>query len=274
MTNQWLQPLGYAQTVLCHVSPSPSPAEVKIKALSSQAEEGSLLTAAPGCVESSFISRGNLTFAGPKEFNKDPRPPATPHTLNRSRQRWLDKLICIQARCCRWSRSADVKKPEASPLGSSYSTRHPPPTPPPLHTPPPSPRWGLGGGGGYGALFPAMDSFINQKEIAAGWEEWKEGRRGGQRLCSRVKSGLSAEGQRRVGRAVTSGRFTAAPSHLSTRDGDSRGAAATAETRSPEISQVLRCVCALGERVSVPLELPLCISGGAAGKKILKLCSR
>lgn len=94
-----------------------------------------------------------------------------------------------------------------------------------------------------------MDSFINQKEIAAGWEEWKEGRRGGQRLCSRVKSGLSAEGQRCVGRAVTSGRFTAASSHLSTRDGDSRGAAATAETRSPEISQVLRCVCALGESV-------------------------
>lgn len=74
LTNQWLQPLG-------HVSPSPSPAEVKIKALSSQAEEGSLLTAAPGCVESSFISRGNLTFAGPKEFNKDPRPPARPQPL-------------------------------------------------------------------------------------------------------------------------------------------------------------------------------------------------
>lgn len=202
LTNQWLQPLG-------HVSPSPSPAEVKIKALSSQAEEGSLLTAAPGCVESSFILRGNLTFAGPKEFNKDPRPPArppaTPHTLNRSRQRWLDKLICIQARCCRWSRSAHVKKPEASPLGSSHSTRQPPPLP--HHsTPPPlalvGSRWRRGG---YAALFPTMDSFINQKEIAAGWEEWKEGRRGGQRLCSRVKSGLSAEGQRCVGRAVPPG---------------------------------------------------------------------
>lgn len=77
LTNQWLQPLG-------HVSPSPSPAEVKIKALSGQAEEGSLLTAAPGCVESSFISRGNLTFAGPKEFNKDPRPPARPQPLTLS----------------------------------------------------------------------------------------------------------------------------------------------------------------------------------------------
>lgn len=60
--------------------------------------------------------------------------------------------------------------------------------------------------------------------------------------CLRKVSAASAEPTLR-------GRFMAAPSHLSTRDGDSRGAAATAETRSPEISQVLRRVCALGESV-------------------------
>lgn len=75
LTNQLQQSLGDMQIVLCHVFSSPSPAKVKIKARSSsQPEEGSLLTAAPGRVESSFISLRNLTFVGLKEFNKDPRP--------------------------------------------------------------------------------------------------------------------------------------------------------------------------------------------------------
>lgn len=65
--------------MLCHVFSSLSLAKVKIKALGSQPEEGSLLTALPGRVESSFILLRNLSFAGPKEFNKDPRPPAATH---------------------------------------------------------------------------------------------------------------------------------------------------------------------------------------------------
>lgn len=149
------EPLGYVRMVLRHVSPPPSPAEVKIKALSSRAEEGSLLTAAPGCVESSFISRGNLTFAGPKEFNKDPRPPARPQPLTLLTAAVSYKLIYIQARCSRWSRrSADVKKKKRK-KPRSVSIRiilfHP--SAPHHHPPPPRPggvsveEAGWGGGG-------------------------------------------------------------------------------------------------------------------------------
>lgn len=68
------------QIVLCHVFSSPSHVVVKIKALGSiQPEEGSLPAALPGRVGSSFISRRNLTFAGLKEFNKDPCPPTVRH---------------------------------------------------------------------------------------------------------------------------------------------------------------------------------------------------
>lgn len=240
MTNQWLQSLGDMQVALCRVFSLPSPAKVKIKALgSSQPEEGSVLA-----VWKAHLSRRGISHSrARRNLIRTPArsPPATPHTLNRSRQRWLGSLICIQTQCCPSSRSANVKKPEASLLGSSFSTRHPSFL---LLHPPPRPGGGLDRGGGYGALFLPMDSFINQKEIAEGWKEL--GRGGGRerkkegRLCSRVKRRLSAEGQRRLSRAVTSGWFTVAPSHLPTRDRDPLGAdAATAETQSPETSQVL-----------------------------------
>lgn len=95
-----------------------------------------------------------------------------------------------------------------------------------------------------------MDSFINQKEIAAGWEEregGKEGRREGGAVgvfVACVKSALSAEGQRCIGRAVALGPLHSGfVSLVHPGRRPSRGAAAAAAgTRSPEISQVLRRV--------------------------------
>lgn len=62
---QWLQSLGDIQIVLRRLFSSSLHTRVKIKALSSsRPEEGSLLTAASGRVESLFISLRNRTFAG------------------------------------------------------------------------------------------------------------------------------------------------------------------------------------------------------------------
>lgn len=65
------------------------------------------------------------------------------------------------------------------------------------------------GGGGHGALFMGVDSFINQREIAAGVRWGGLWWYGGRRLCNGVKRGLSVEGQRRVRGAFTSAEFKA-----------------------------------------------------------------
>lgn len=106
-------------------------------------------------------------------------------------------------------------------------------------------------------MFLPMDSFINQKEIAEGRERGRKGEKEG-RLCSRrVKRRLSAEGQRCLLRAVTSGCFTAAPSHWSARGQRPWWSRRRCHRRDPNLTSVVGLHL---ERLSDLLAPPWCRS--------------
>lgn len=100
----------------------------------------------PCSVESSFILEG-ISHSILKEFNKDPtlHPPPTAAVRD-------GLAISFAFRPGAGGPIQSILKLKASTLGSSFL----PSTP------------GVPAGGGHGALFAGVDSFINQKEIAAG----------------------------------------------------------------------------------------------------------